>query len=103
MHRLALTGPGRPGRSLASPTPTSLRRARGQLARQVTELEEAQQARQAFLAKHPDVPHRLAELGRAVEHEQEVQRGQSHRRTLQREQVRPRISHGLDAGHGMDL
>ena len=67
-----------------------LEASRGQLARQVTELEEAQQARQAFLAKHPDVPHRLAELGRAVEHEQEVQRGQSHRRTLQREQVRPR-------------
>ena len=80
-----------------------LEASRGQLARQVTELEEVQQARQAFLAKHPDVPHRLAEPGRAVEHEQEVQRGQSHRRTLQREQLRPRISHGLDAGHGMDL
>ena len=51
-----------------------------------------QQAREAFLAKHPDVPRRLAELGRAIEHEQEVQRGQSYKRILQREQARhPRI------------
>ena len=57
--------------------PTSWRRPGAQLTRQADELEQAQQAREAFLAKHPDVPRRLAELGRAIEHEQEVQRGQS--------------------------
>ena len=60
------------------PYADQLEATRVQLTRQADELEQAQQAREAFLAKHPDVPHRLAELGRAIEHEQEVQRGQSY-------------------------
>ena len=62
------------------PYADQLEATRGELIRQADELGQAQQAREAFLAKHPDVPHRLAELGRAIEHEQEVQRGQSYRR-----------------------
>ena len=56
---------------------------RVQLTKQTHELEQAQQARKAFLAEHPDVPYRLAELGRAIRHEQEIQRGQSYRRVSQ--------------------
>ncbi len=62
---------------LGQPYADQLETARGQLTGQAAEFRQAQQAREAFLAKHPDVPHRLAELGRAIEHEQEVQRGRS--------------------------
>ena len=77
---------------------------RVQLTRQADELEQAQQAREAFLAKHPDVPRRLAVLGRAIEQEQEVQRGQTYGRILQREQARHlRPWRAPDTGLGMDI
>ncbi len=86
------------------PYADQLEAARGQLAHQAAALGKAQQAREAFLAKHPDVPHRLAELGRAIEHEQEVQRGQTDRRILQREQARHlRPWRAPDTGLGMDI
>ncbi len=86
------------------PYANQLEAARAQLTRQADELEQAQQARQAFLAKHPDVPRRLAELGRAIENEQEVQRGQTYRRILQREQARHlRPWRAPDTGLGMDM
>ena len=59
------------------PYADQLEAARGQLVRQTAELEQAQQARAAFLAKHPEVPHRLAELDRVIEHEQELERPRS--------------------------
>ncbi len=70
------------------PYADELEATRGQLGRQAAELEQAQQARQAFLAQHPDVPRHLADLSRAIEHEQEVQRGQTYRRVLQPEKAR---------------
>ena len=77
---------------------------RGQFGRQAAELEQAQHAREAFLAEHPEVPHRLAKLGRAIEREQEVQRGQTYRRILQREQARHLgVSYQVDTGLGIDL
>ena len=97
--------PGQPG--LGAGRPTICRPAGGDpgtATRQADELEQAQQAREAFLAKHPDVPSRLAELGRAIEQEQEVQRGQSYKRVLQREQARRRsISRAPDTGLGIDM
>ena len=78
--------------------------ARGELARQAAELERAQQAREAFLAKHPDLPRRLAELGRAIEQEQQVQRGPSYKRILQREQAHPvRTWQAPDNSRGIDM
>lgn len=71
---------------MANPNTDQLKAARGQLAHQFAELEQAKQAREAFLAKHPDFPHRLADLGRAIEHEQQLQRRQSHEHVMQREQ-----------------
>ena len=60
--------------------------------------------REAFLAKHPDVPQRLAELGRAIEHEEQLQRRQSYGRILRQEQAHRRgTSHKLDNGIGIDL
>ena len=76
----------------------------GTATRQADELEKAQQAREAFLAKHPDVRPRLVEFGRAIEHEQEVQPGQSYRRVLQREQARHlRTSRVPDTGRGIEM
>ena len=86
------------------PYADQLEATRVQLTRRADELERAQQSREAFLAKHPHVAPRLAELGRAIEQEQEVQRGQSYRRVLQREQARHRtIWRSLDTGRGMDM
>jgi conjugative relaxase-like TrwC/TraI family protein len=86
------------------PYADQLEAARGQLAHQAAELEQAQQAREVFLAEHPDVPHRLAELGRAIEHEQQLQRRQSYERVMQREQARHAgIWREPDTGLGIDL
>ena len=52
------------------PYADQLETVRGQLIGQAAEFRQAQQAREAFLAKHPDVPHRLAEFSRAIEREQ---------------------------------
>ncbi len=75
-----------------------------QLTKQTDEIEQAQQARKAFLAEHPDLPYRLAELGRAIENEQQVQRGQSYRRIVQREQAHHRSTwRAPDTGRGIDM
>ena len=89
---------------LGQPFADQLETARGQLTGRAAEFRQAQQAREAFLAKHPDVPHRLAELGRAIEQEQEVQRGQTYRRVPQREQARHlRIWRAPDTGRGIEM
>ena len=86
------------------PYADQLEATRVQLKHQVDELERVQQAREAFLDKHPDVPHRLAELRHAIEREQEVQRGQTYGRTLQREQAHHlRPWRAPDTGLGIDL
>jgi len=38
----------------------------GRLVVEVEQLHQAQQARQAFLVRHPEVPYRMAELDRAM-------------------------------------
>ena len=86
------------------PYADQLEATRAKLARQADELEQAQQAREAFLAEHPDVPRRLAELGRAIENEQEVQHGQTHRRVLLEEPARHvSISRAPDTGRGIEM
>ena len=87
--------------------PTVRRPARGgprQLTRQAAELDQAQRARKGFLAEHPDVPHRLADLDRAIEHEQELERPRSFPRVFQCEPARHLgMSHELDRGLGIDM
>lgn len=57
-----------------------------------------------YLSEHPEVPGRLAELNRAIEREEELERGRSWERILQREQARSLgISHEVDTGLGIDL
>ncbi len=89
---------------LGQPYADQLEATRGQVAQRVAELEQGQKDREAFLAEHPDVPRRLADLDRAIEHEQEFRRRHSYQRILQREQVRHlAISHEVDSGLGIDL
>ncbi|MGA3220317.1 MAG: hypothetical protein ABSE77_14765 [Acidimicrobiales bacterium] len=77
---------------------------RDRLTAEVAELEQTCAAREAYLAQHPEVPRRLAELDHAIARGHELDR--LHRLVLlrQREQaqhVGP--SHHLDRGHGIDL
>jgi AAA domain/TrwC relaxase len=89
---------------LGRPHADQLEAARAQLTGQAHELEQAQQTREAFLAKHPDVPQRLADLGRAIEHERVLQRRQSDEHMVQREQARHvGIWRAPDTGLGIDL
>ncbi len=89
---------------LGQPYADQLEATRGQVAQWVAELEQAQKDREAFLAKHSDVPRRLAELGRAIEHEQELQRRQSYEHIMQREQARHvGIWRAPDTSLGIDL
>ncbi len=86
------------------PYADQLEAARGQLARQAAELEQAQLERQAMLAKRPDVPDRLAELSRAIAHEEELQRRYRYKHIMQREQARQvGIWPAPDTGRGVDL
>jgi conjugative relaxase-like TrwC/TraI family protein len=89
---------------LGQPYADQLKATRGRLAHQAAELEQAQQARQDFLAMHPDVPQRLAELGRAIKHEQELQRRHSYENMMQREQAHQvGIWRAPDTGLGIDM
>jgi conjugative relaxase-like TrwC/TraI family protein len=89
---------------LGQPYVEQLEAARAQLKHQAKELEQAQHARKAFLTDHPDVPQRLDQLDRAVEHEQELQRRQSYERILGQEGARHLgIWHAPDTGLGIDM
>ena len=77
---------------------------RDQLATKAAQLEEAQRARDTFLAEHPEVPARLADLDRAIEVAQELGRRQHWDLIRQPEQVRHLgLSQEIDNGYGIDL
>ena len=60
-------------------------------------------ARGSFLAEHPEVPSRLAELDEAIRREDDLERQQSWARVLHHEQVRQLgMLHELDTGLGID-
>jgi primosomal protein N'' len=74
------------------------------LAPQVAQLEAAQAARAAYLAEHPEVPGRLADLDRAIQRGQELQRLRSWDLVRQRHQDRHLgISQEVERGYGIDL
>ncbi len=54
-------------RAVGEPEAQLLEARRRQVGPEVARLEQAQHAREAFLADHPDVPGRISELNRAIE------------------------------------
>jgi len=86
------------------PYASQLEARREQLSRQLPALEQAQSARDRFLAAHPEVPRRLAELDRAIEHEHEVERQRVWEHVRQLEQsLHFGLTHEVDRGLGIDL
>ena len=93
-------------RAVGEPEAERLEARRRQVAPEVTRLEKAQTAREAFLAEHPDVPGRISDLSRAIEAREQldnmrrlqVLREREHARRFQR-------GHDLepDMGYGIDL
>ena len=77
---------------------------RDRLAGEVAELENTLAAREAYLAQHPEVPGRLAELEGAIARGQELVRPHHLVNLRQREQAqRVGVSHHLHQDHGADL
>jgi len=77
---------------------------RERLGADVAQLEKARTSREEFLAQHPEVSSRLAELDRAIAHEQQNERRRSWELLKEREQARRLgISHELDRGYGIEL
>ncbi|MGH9104945.1 MAG: hypothetical protein ACRDZX_03750 [Acidimicrobiales bacterium] len=79
---------------------------RARLVSEVAQHEQAQRAREAFLAEHPDLPARVAEVDREIRRHEERERQLSWQRLL--EQARSRAvwpSHDLghDTALGIDL
>jgi conjugative relaxase-like TrwC/TraI family protein len=77
---------------------------RERLGAEAAQLQQARTSREAFLAEHPEVPRRLAQLDRAIEREEERQRQRSWELVKEREQARHLgLSHDLDRGYGIEL
>jgi len=86
------------------PIATRLEGQRARLGAEVSELEQARASRAEFLAKHPEVPSRLAELDRAIERREDNERQRSWELLKERERARRlSISPELDRGYGMEL
>ncbi len=67
-------------------------------------LEQANASREEFLAQHPEVPIRVAELDRAIAREQENERRRSWEILKEREQARRLgIDHELERGYGVEI
>jgi len=67
-------------------------------------LEQANASREEFLAQHPEVPIRVAELDRAIAREQENERRRSWELLKEREQARRLgIDHKLERGYGVEI
>jgi hypothetical protein len=64
-------------RAHGEPRAQQLDARRGQLSHELSQLEQAQRAREDFLARHPEVPGRLVEFDRAIEHQQQLERQRS--------------------------
>jgi len=90
--------------SAGQPHATRLEAQRDRFGAEVAQLEQARTSREEFLAQHPEVQSRLAELERAITREQENERRRSWERLKEREHARHLgISHDLDQGYGMEL
>ena len=77
---------------------------RERLGAEAAQLEQARASREDFLAQHPEVPSRLAELHRAIEREQEHERRRSWELLKEREQARQiGISQDLERGYGVEI
>jgi hypothetical protein len=88
----------------AGPYATRLEAERGRLGAEAARLEQARTSRQDFFARHPEVPSRLAELDRAIEHAEDTYRRRSWELLKEREHARRLgISHDLDRGYGFEL
>jgi conjugative relaxase-like TrwC/TraI family protein len=93
-------------RALGEPEAQLMEARHRQVAPEVARLEQAQAAREAFLAEHPDLPGRVSDLSRAIEAREQldnmrrlqVLREREHARQFQR-------GHDLepDMGYGVDL
>jgi len=86
------------------PIATRLEGVRARLGAEIVQLEQARTSREEFLAKHPEVPNRLAELDRAIERREDNERQRSWELLKEREHARHLgIYHDLDRGYGMEL
>ena len=92
-------------RAVGEPEAQLLEARRCQVAPEVTRLERAQHAREAFLAEHSDVPGRISELNRAIEAREQLEnmrrfgmlRAQEHARQFQRgHDLQPDLGYGID-------
>jgi hypothetical protein len=76
----------------------------GRLAGEVEQLHQAQQARQAFLVRHPEAPYRVAELDRAIEHEEGLERRRNLEQLLERGRAQQMgVAHERGTALGIDL
>ena len=92
--------------AVGEPEAQLLEARRRQVAPEVTGLEEAQHAREAFLAEHPDLPGRISDLNRSIEAREQLEDMRRLQLLRQREQARQfHRSHNLepDLGHGIDM
>jgi len=86
------------------PHATRLEAQRKRLGAEVAQLEQARTSREVFVAHHPEVASRLAELDRAIAREQENERRRSWELLKEREQARRLgLSLDLDLGYGIEL
>ena len=93
-------------RAVGEPEAQLLEARRRQVAPEVARLEKAQQAREAFLAEHPDLPSRISDLVRAIEAREQLdnmRRLQVLRERGQAWQLQRGYELQPDLGHGIDL
>jgi hypothetical protein len=93
-------------RAVGEPEAQLLESRRHQVAPEVSRLEQAQNAREAFLSEHPDVPDRISDLGRAIEAREQLENMRRSQMLRERGQTRQaQHSHELqaDLGYGVDL
>ena len=93
-------------RAVGEPEAQLLEARRRQVAPEVARLEQAQQARETFLAEHPDLPGRMSELNGSIQAREQLENMRRFQLLREREQVRQfHRGHNLgpDMGYGMDL
>ncbi len=90
--------------NICQPHVARLETLRDRFGAQLALLEQACTSREEFLAQHPEVPNRLAELDRAIAREHENERRRSWELLKEREHARRLgISHERDQRYGMEL
>ena len=88
----------------AGPYAARLEGQRARLGAEVAQLEQARTSREEFLAHHPEIPNRLADLDRVIARVEDIDRRRSWDLLKEREHARRLgISHDLDRGYGLEL